>query len=233
MLHAPALQKNPDLFVFLPIFYTVWSDAVLTPTEVSTLHALINGQDWLTGEERAFLLSYLRPGTAPSPGELKDWYAEISTVTNAMTPGKSGSLTDIGMALARQHGGTLKGFTNAQDQLAKMEETLGVISRESAFSFSPSNRTTITGQQTTQKTFDVGTMAALLDGDQADIIRKVKTLLSDPAFRYLDTDNLSEYREKVLSWCRHLAEKGFGAWPIPRNSVDRATWQNILPSWKR
>jgi acyl-CoA oxidase len=215
MLHSPALQKNPDLFVFLPIFYMVWSDAILTPTEVSTMQALINGQDWLTSEERTFLLSYLNPSAPPTTDELKDWYAEIRTVTDAMTSENAGSLIDIGTTLAQRHGGTLKAFTTAQDHLAKMEETLGMISRESAYNFSPSNRTTITGQQATKKTFDVETLAALLDGDQADMIRKVKTLLSDPAFRYLNTDNLSEYREKVLFWCRLLADRGFGSMAYP------------------
>ena len=53
MLQSPLLKKNPDLFVFLPIFYTVWSDAVLTPTEISAfknLEGRRKGRDsFLTG----------------------------------------------------------------------------------------------------------------------------------------------------------------------------------------
>ena len=35
MLSSPLLKKNADLYVFLPILYTVWSDAVLTPSEIA------------------------------------------------------------------------------------------------------------------------------------------------------------------------------------------------------
>ncbi len=45
MLSTPQIQSNPNLLVFLPIFYTVWSDAVLTPTELKSLHSVIDGQE--------------------------------------------------------------------------------------------------------------------------------------------------------------------------------------------
>jgi acyl-CoA oxidase len=59
-------------------------------------------------------------------------------------------------------------------------------------------------------------MTELLDGAHADTIRKVKTLISDPEFRYLDTDNLLEFRTKVLHWCQLLAKHGYGALAYPK-----------------
>jgi acyl-CoA oxidase len=61
MLQSKQLKDNASLYVFLPIFYTVWSDAVLTPSEIATLEGLVNNQAWLTAEERKFLLSQLDP----------------------------------------------------------------------------------------------------------------------------------------------------------------------------
>jgi hypothetical protein len=43
--------------------------------------------------------------------------------------------------------------------------------------FSPGSRKTITSEQTTQHTFDIKKLTALLDGDYADIIRRLKQLL--------------------------------------------------------
>jgi len=214
MLLSQPLKNNPNLYMFLPIFYMVWEDAVLTPGEIATMRSLIDQQDWLTVDERNFLLTQLNPASPPSPDELKDWYSEIQKVADRVSPANTSSLVDMGIKLARLHGGD--SLMASRGALAQMEETLGVISHESAFSFSPVSRSTITAQHNTKKTFDVGILARLLDGPEEDTIRKVKTLLSDPEFSYLETDSLAEYREKVLTWCHHLADQGFGAMAYPK-----------------
>ena len=217
MIHAQALQNNPNLFVFLPIFYIVWSDAVLTPSEVAALQGLIRNQDWISDSEKKFLLNQLNPSSPPTPDDFKEWLVEIRKVVDPATKEKQ-SLVDIGIRLAQSHDGgamtdTLK---RAQDSLRTLEDSLGLISSESLYHFFPESRKTITQQHGTQATFNVDTLAAVLDGDQAAVIRKVKTLLSDPAFTYIDTDNLAEYREKVLQWCKLLATQGYGAMAYPK-----------------
>ena len=85
MLQSALLKKNPDLYVFLPILYTVWSDAVLTPSEISTLQGLLESQAWLTPEERSFLIAQINPATPPSPDEFMAWREAIRQVTNGAT----------------------------------------------------------------------------------------------------------------------------------------------------
>ena len=58
MLDSSLVKNNPQLLVFVPLFYTVWSDSILTPSEVSTLEGLLTSQQWLTETERKFLLTY-------------------------------------------------------------------------------------------------------------------------------------------------------------------------------
>ena len=217
MINSPSLKNNPNLYVFLPIFYMVWSDAVLTPSELATIHSLIDRQDWLTSQEKAFLLEQVNPAVPPSPDELKDWYAEIQKVTGTKPPDKKESLVDIGIKLAELHSpGVANAFSRSRSSLSKMEDTLGLISNEAVTSFYPGAQTTLTAQHNTEAFFDVDALARVLDGAQADTIRKVKTLLSDREFRYIDTDSLVEYREKVLTWCRLLADQGFGAMAYPK-----------------
>jgi len=59
-------------------------------------------------------------------------------------------------------------------------------------------------------------MTKLLDGDNAAIIRKVKTLLSDPEFEYIGPGDLALYRAKVLQWCKFLADQGYGSMAYPK-----------------
>ena len=216
MLHSTQLKDNPSLYVFLPIFYTVWSDAVLTPSEISTLEGLVQSQTWLTETEKNFLLAQLDPASPPSPDELMNWHEEIKKV--AEQSDAKDSLVDLGIKLAAKYGNgkVSESLTKAKASLSTIEETLGLISHEASFNFQSGGRNTITSQQTTQNTFDVGTLAKLLDGSQADIIRKVKTIISDPEFKYVGPGDLALYRAKVLHWCQLLADQGLGAIAYPK-----------------
>ncbi len=216
MLHTQQLKDNAALYVFLPIFYTVWADAVLTPSEVAMLEGLIKSQPWLTENDRAFLLAQLDPASPPSPDELMNWRETIRAVANA---DQQDSLVDLGIKLAQQHGnGTvnISVLEQAKPSLHNIETALGLVSREASAVFLSGQRKTITSEYATQQTFDVNALAALLDGSQADMIRKVKTVVSDPEFAYTDPGDLNAYREKVLRWCYLLAEQGFGSMAYPK-----------------
>ena len=212
MINSRQLKDNPNLYAFLPVLYMVWSDAVLTPTEIDAMRNLIDRQGWLTAADKSFLMEQLNPASPPSPDEFKSWLEEIRKAAGGDT---QQSLADIGIKLAQLHGGNA-GALEARKSLSNIEEALGLISREATYHFYPESRATITQQQGTQYTFDINTLAKILDGPEEGIIRKVKTIIADPQFKYLDTDNLSEYREKVLEWCKHLADQGFGAMAYPK-----------------
>ncbi len=216
-MNTSYLKQNPDLYIFLPILYVVWSDNVLTVREAKSLRTIIDQQTWLNDEEKKFLFTQLNPALPPSPDEFENWLEEIKKVISPSADTKE-SLADIGIKLAEFHQAdfSTNGFSKERQSLSRMEDSLGLISSESLFCFYPESRNTITQQQSTQHTFNVAALSQLLDGAHADIIQKVKTLLSDPEFKYIETDNLSEYREKVLQWCHHLADQGFGSMAFPK-----------------
>ncbi len=217
MLQSPQLKANPNLHVFLPMFYLVWSDAVLTPSEINAIKQIIEGQSWLKADEKKFLFDQLDPSSPPSPDEFKLWLEEIRKALDS-SPFASSRLADIGIKVAQLHGsGPMNdSLAQAQKGLAGIDESLGLISGEAIYHFYPERRKTITQSRATHKTFDVDALTKILDGAEAPIINKVKTLLSDPEFRYIDPDSLSAYREKVLQWCRQLAQQGYGSMAYPK-----------------
>lgn len=216
MLDSSVVKNNPKLLVFVPLLYTVWSDSILTPSEVSTLEGLLNSQDWISDTERKFLLSKIDPKQPPSFEELSSWKAAIAQIVNGSN--KRETLTTLGIRLASLQGdGTISDtLEKIRPSLAKIETTLGFISHEAIFNFQGGHNT-ITSEQTTQNNFDVNELTKILDGDQAEIIRKVKTLLSDPEFAYVGPGDLDLYRKQVLQWCKFLAEQGYGAMAYPKN----------------
>jgi acyl-CoA oxidase len=215
MIDSPIVKNNPKLLVFVPLFYTVWSDSILTPSEISVLEGLLTSQDWLSEQERKFLLSKIDPKQPPSVDELNTWKTAIAQVTQQSQTKET--LVNLGIRLASLQGnGTVsETLDKARPALAKIEGILGFISHEAIFNFQAGHKT-ITSEQSTQRNFDVAEMTRILDGDQAAIINKVKTLLSDPEFTYVGPGDLDLYRKQVLQWCKFLADQGYGAMAYPK-----------------
>ena len=130
MISSPQFQSNPTLYVFLPIYYTVWSDAVLTPSEVSSIQNLVNKQAWLSAEEKSFLLSQLNPSSPPSAQDLREWFTTIQQVVNQGSADQKLSLTDIGLQLAKQHQSKNGLSAEAIQSLRDIESVLGIISSD-------------------------------------------------------------------------------------------------------
>jgi acyl-CoA oxidase len=230
MIQSELVKANPKLLVFVPILYSVWSDAILTPSEISTLEGLINSQNWLTDPERNLLLSQLNPATPPTPDELMDWRTAIAQVADPKINNET--LVNLGIRLASLQGdGTIsETLLQAKASLLKIESTLGLISHEAIFNFQASHKT-LTSEQITQKNFNVSELSKILDGEHAALIRKVKTLISDPEFQYVSPGDLQLYRTKTLQWCKFLAEQGFGSMGYPKaygGQADMASYFTIL-----
>ncbi len=215
MIESAQVKANPNLLVFVPILYTVWSDAILTPSEISVLEGLINSQGWLTDTEKAFLLSKINPATPPTADELMSWRSAISQVADPKIANET--LVNLGIRLASLTGdGTIsETLVQAKPSLSNIESTLGLISHEAIFNFHTGHKT-ITSEQSTQQNFSVSEMTKILDGDYSEIIKKVKTFISDPEFQYMSPGDLMLYRTRVLQWCKFLAEQGFGAMAYPK-----------------
>jgi acyl-CoA oxidase len=218
MLQSPLLKANPNLYVFLPIFYIVWQDAVLTPSEIKAIQDLIDSQPWLKDEEKMMLAGFVNPASPPSPDDFKNWLTEIRAACDQGEPDAKPGLVDIGIMMAQLHGdGTMnEALEHAKKGLSNVEISLGVIGGEAIYYFYPERRKTITQQTLAEYTFNIDTLAQLLDGADAAIIKKVKTIISDREFAYNDSDNLLVYREQVLKWCRLLAAQGYGAMAYPK-----------------
>lgn len=235
MNYLAHLKRKPRLYAFLPVFYVVWSDTLLTPTELRTLTDLIQSQSWLDEEDKKLLLGQLNPTAPPHPDEFKDWLSEIRAVLDPANPDRSASLSDIGLKLVKYHsnGADETSLETARESLRAMEEALGLINTESFYHFYPQSRATVTQQRGTAFTFDVSEMGKLLDGPDRAVNEKVRRLLSDPAFRYIETEELPVYREKVLEWCKLLADQGFGAMGYPKaygGGDDMAAYFAIMES---
>ena len=199
-------MKNLKTNAFLPLFYLVWSDDLLTQKELLTLQEFIRSQVWLSEEEKQSLVSGIEIATPPSRKQIADWKKEIEEVVS-----EADSLFDISLALSKNDE-TVKEHKTAFDQL---ENDLGILGEEAIGVFK-SKADTFTSKHKTSSGFDVSKLTAILDGEQATIINRVKSILSRPEFAYENSTDIGVYRSKVYEWCKILASENLGNMAYPK-----------------
>lgn len=213
MLNFASISQNPNIYMFLPLYYTIWQDFDLSSHDVAIVEKLIDSQTWLESEEISFLKGLLEIKQKPSANELKEWGKKIQSIQ----PEVKTNLTDLGMSLVKANlkGAKQKVEDKNLESFRQAERELGLILNEAAFRFQE-NHSTITSEQKSESSFDPLLMQEILDGSQAELIQKVKDTLTQPEFAYREYENLTDQREQVLAWCKLLAKEDFGSWAFPR-----------------
>lgn len=203
-------MENTRLNAFLPLLYLVWSDDLLTQKEFTTLQAFISSQNWLTAEEQQQLLAYIDIANPPSRKQLIAW--KTTVVEQLAKQGEAKSLHALMLGLANND----KAISIHKTAFIKLENDLGILGEEALNTFR-SAADSYTSNYQTESSFNVAKLTALLDGEDAAIINKIKEIISRPEFAYETSTDTDVYREKVYAWCKILAKENIGnlAYPTP------------------
>lgn len=202
-------MENSRLKSFIPLFYLVWSDDLLTQKEFVTLQEFIRSQNWLSKEEQEELLSKIDISTPPSREQLTKWKIDIEKSIQDKQSVKS--IFDIVLALS----GDDKSLKELEPVFTKLENDLGVFGEEAIGAFKKT-ATSFTSNYKTESSFDTKILTEILDGEQASIIKRVKTVISKPEFAYETSTDITVYRAKVYEWCKILAKENLGNMAYPK-----------------
>ena len=202
-------MENSKLKVFIPFFYLVWSDDLLSQKEFVTLQEFIGSQHWISEKEQEFLLSKIAISVPPSRAQLTEWKGEIDTVIHHHPLLKS--IFEVSIVLA-DNDSIIK--DHAADFL-QLENDLGILGEEAIGNFKTRSKT-FTSNYQSENTFEIEKLTQILDGKQSDIIKKVKTVISRPEFAYENSTDTAVYREKVYDWCKILADENLGNMAYPK-----------------
>ena len=210
-------KDRPHLQVFLPLLHVAWSDTILTPSEIENLSILLDDQDWLDESDKHLLKEYLDPQKPPTPKELKGWLSHIKRLSEKLPEDWRGSLFEMGVQSS-----LLNKYTDdsvlekVRFSLENIETAVGLGPTRSINNLIKKPKTSAT-KATSLPSFDSKAMATILDGNLKPTVEAVKTLIADPKFQYTDENDLTEYREKVLEWCKACADEGFGSMAYPKS----------------
>ncbi|QGK74569.1 acyl-CoA dehydrogenase [Flavobacterium sp. SLB02] len=202
-------MKNTKLQAFIPLFYLVWSDDLLTQKEFTTIQKFINDLTWLSPEEKQQLVSRLDISNPPSRNELTQWKLDIENSIQNKADIKS--IFDIAVALSEKD----VDISKLQSDFIKLENDLGILGEEALQNFKIKSGS-FTANSQTNADFDIQKITDILNGKEAAIINKVKSVISRPEFAYETSTDINVYRQTVYNWCKILADENLGNMAYPK-----------------
>ena len=202
-------MENSKIKAFIPLLYLVWSDDLLTQKEFLTLQEFITSLILLSPEEQQYLLSKVDITNPPSRNELTQWKSDIEKSIKDKSSIKS--IFDIAVALSDKD----LDISGLESNFRKLENDLGILGEEVIQNFK-TKADSFTASSQTNSNFDIQKITALLDGKEAAIIKKVKSVISKPEFAYETSTDINIYRQTVYKWCKILADENLGNMAYPK-----------------
>lgn len=202
-------MKNTKLQAFIPLFYLVWSDDLLTQKEFATIQEFINSLIWLSPEEKQQLLSRVDISNPPTRNEIAKWKSDIESSIQNKEDIKT--IFDIAVALSDKD----LDISSIKSDFVKLENDLGILGEEALQNFK-TKASSFTANSQANTNFDIQKITELLDGKEASIIKKVKSIISRPEFAYETSTDIHVFRETVLNWCKILADENLGNMAYPK-----------------
>ena len=138
-----------------------------------------------------------------------NWKSEIEIILQKNPLIKS--IFDISVLLSEND----KIIAALRSVFVQLENDLGISGEEALADFKTIANTFTANYQTNER-FEIQKLTQILDGNQAEIIKKVKSIISQPEFAYETSTDTAVYREKVYDWCKILAKENLGNMAYPK-----------------
>ena len=212
-------EITPGILTMLPMFYVGWSDSVLSPSEIALIHDKLSKSDFLTPEEKEYLIRYTDPKHPPSQSLFKEWVEVLRENAHDLDGIEKKSLVQLGVEMAKSsspsQGDKPWNDPKAIIAIEEIQSAMGLDNENSVRLLLSKVDTESITEMTINRSFDPKKLQAILDGDKADVITRVKKLLQDPFFKHSLNPNKEEKRKITLAQCKALADQGLGAYAFP------------------
>ncbi|SNZ01047.1 acyl-CoA dehydrogenase [Flagellimonas pacifica] len=192
---------------YIPFFYVIWSDDLLSASEVSVVKKTIEDDSVLNSDEKKQLLSWLNKGQPPSDTEFKQWKQTITSSQVKLVESDIYPLTSFSQRL----GNLYCEQCDHNEHLKHIEINLGIQPNHYNHLFNVEVVHEKTSNHYASKNLD-----ALLKGAHASEVDSFRSFLNQDIFKWTISRNKEEFRNKVLRQVSLLGEKGYGAMAYPK-----------------
>jgi acyl-CoA oxidase len=195
-----------EILQYIPFFYVIWSDDLVTASEINVVQNAIDGDDSLEGAQRNELLSWLKPENPPENTELKRWKQVISNSHVKLVESDTYPLATFSQNLVCHYNEACP----FNDQLKHIEINLGIQPNHYSHLFDVDIVPTSTSGY-----YNASEIDDILKGKHAAFIDGFRSVLADPIFDWDIHRDKSTFRQVVLDQVIFLADRGYGAIAYP------------------
>ena len=201
------------------MFYVAWADSLLSQSEIKAIGNKIKKQNWLTESEKSTLNGWLNPSTPPTSNVLISWLRTIKKNAGNISESSRNTLAELGQEIASLDSTEEQARCStpeACDALCEIEDSLGIVGFEACREILSEKSQVETGKaKVAEPSFNWEELKHLLDGEDAEIKNRIRSMLSDPMFNYLPLGEKETYRDMVFQWVKTIADEGIGALSFP------------------
>jgi len=192
---------------YIPFFYVIWSDDLLSYSEISVVKKAITQDNTLTAQDGAYLIKHLDRTAPPAYLELKHWKTTISNSGIKLVESDTYPLAALSQKMICHHyeDGPLN------PHLKDIEVNLGIQPNHYNHLFEIEVVKEISSDYYNPNAID-----QLLKGEHANVVDTFRTVLKDPIFKWNIRRDKDAFRAHVLKQVEFLGEKGYGAMAYPK-----------------
>ena len=213
-------EITPGILTMLPLFYIGWSDSVLSPSEIKLIHKKLERADFLTQQEKEYLIKYTDPKNPPPKEIFKYWVEVLKENAHDLEGIKKKSLVDLGieMAISSTDYNEEEPWNEpkAVAAIKDIEKAMGLEAESSLRLFLGKIDHSLVDDLDDSASFDARKMQSILDGENSEVIERVKKLLRDPFFKVDSNPNKEHKRIQTLNQVKALAEQGLGSYAFAK-----------------
>lgn len=211
-------QYPSGTHAYLPFLYVIWSDDLLSASELEVIHRAISSDKELPGAARKLLLGWINPDTPPSAATQKHWRELIRESGASYREETAYPLSEFSSAVGK----ALDTERETPPDFQNLEQNLGI---------QPNHYRHVFEQYRAPRSFseyyDGQILAQHHLGKAYSVYSSLDSLWKQEDFRWEIQRNKEAHRQRVSRQVKHLASAGHGALAYPEGSGGK----NDMPSY--
>lgn len=196
----------PHLLQYIPFFFIIWSDDLLSVSEIAVVKRVIDQDQNLSEADKSQLYGWLDKDLPPKAGEIKKWGRTIARSGIRLVESDPYPLTSFSKKLMAQERPNIP----FNERLADIEINLGIQPNHYNHLFEVE-----VVHEKTSNYHNAHEIDIILKGGLAEGLDQFRNFLEHPLFTWKINGNLDGFRAKTLERVRLLAKEGYGALAYP------------------
>ncbi|KAB7529220.1 acyl-CoA oxidase [Flagellimonas olearia] len=191
---------------YIPFFYVIWSDDLLSASEISVVENTVQEDNSLDPDEKKQLKLWLNKENPPADEEIKTWRQTISSSGVKLVESDTYPLASLSQRLASLRCDEC----DFNEHLKHIEINLGIQPNHYNHLFDVE-----VVHEKTSDLYDATILDGILKGEHAPVVDEFRQFLAQPTFQWDIRRNKEDFRTRILEQVQLLGEKGYGAMAYP------------------